>query len=596
MTGFWKLFGAAALVVAVAVAIVGALVLRTLNEAVDAHLAQRVRAQVTLLAAAVQPALATGDVAELDPLVHSLAAQLPGDRLTVLDAEGRVLADSHGDAQTMDNHASRPEVLAALRPDNAPVVRASSTLHEEMIYFAEAVRAGGRLVGYARVAVPVEDVRAERAALSSAVLWGAGLALIAGAVASAFLAASVRRPLREMSAFVGTIARGEAAARLPARSMGELSGLTEAINSMADQLAERIDRIVRDQSEIRAILGAMVEGVLAIDAQQRVVLLNEAAAEVLGASPEAARGKPVWEVTRLPEITELLARCLRTGQPAFLEARLAGEPRDRVLRLAASPLADAHGTCGSVLVLHDLTEVRRLEAVRRDFVVNVSHELKTPLTAMRGFLDAVLDDERLDPAVRQRFLARAREATERMIAIVGDLLTLARVEAEAGLLRLAPLDVRELCAEARDDATDAAALRSVQLQLDVPGEPVPVAGDREALVGAVDNLLDNAIKYSPAGGLVRLAVRREGGEAVIEVADRGPGIAPHETDRVWERFYRVDKSRSRELGGTGLGLSIVRNVAQAHGGRVSLDSELGRGSIFRIHLPVQSAGAPAVSC
>jgi signal transduction histidine kinase len=178
---------------------------------------------------------------------------------------------------------------------------------------------------------------------------------------------------------------------------------------------------------------------------------------------------------------------------------------------------------------------------------------------------------------------------------VGDLLTLARVEAEAGLLRLAPLDLRDLATEARDVAAGAAALRSVQLQLDLPGAPVPVAGDREALVTAVDNLLDNAIKYGPAGGLVRLAVRLEGAEALIEVADRGPGIAPHETDRVWERFYRVDKSRSRELGGTGLGLSIVRNVALAHGGRVSLDSEPGRGSTFRIHLPLQAA-SPAVSC
>jgi two-component system phosphate regulon sensor histidine kinase PhoR len=364
---------------------------------------------------------------------------------------------------------------------------------------------------------------------------------------------------------------------------------------MADQLAERFERIVRDQSEIRAILGAMVEGVVAVDSAQRVVLLNAAAAVTLGTSETDARGKPVWEVTRLPEITELLERCLRTGRPAWIEARLAGRPHDRVLRLAASPLADARGVFGAVLVLHDLSEVRRLETVRRDFVVNVSHELKTPLTSLRGYLDAVLDDPGLPDEMRGRFLGRPRDATERLVAIVGDLLTLARVEAEDSLPRHQALDLRDLASECVAAAADAAALRGAQVQLDLGGEPVPVAGDDATLITAINNLVDNALKYGPQGGRVRVRVRREGDEALLEVEDAGPGIAEHERERIWERFYRVDRSRGREPAGTGLGLSIVRNVALAHGGRVSLDSEVGRGSTFRIHLPLRPAGAPAVS-
>jgi len=303
----------------------------------------------------------------------------------------------------------------------------------------------------------------------------------------------------------------------------------------------------------------------------------------------------VWEVTRVPEITDLLARCLRTGAPAWVEANLPGPGGERVLRLAASPLSDAEGTFGSVIVLQDLTGMRRLEAVRRDFVVNVSHELKTPLTALRGFLDAVLDDPALPEPLRQRFLGRAREATERMIAIVGDLLSLARVEAEGQPARSTPLDLRELASEAQARAAGLAALRGARVQLDLPGAPVPVQGDRAELATALDNLLDNALKYGPEGGLVRVRVAPQGAEALVEVEDRGPGIPAHEHDRVWERFYRVDKSRSRELGGTGLGLAIVRNVALAHAGRVSLDSEPGRGSTFRLHLPLRNEPAAAVS-
>jgi two-component system phosphate regulon sensor histidine kinase PhoR len=377
--------------------------------------------------------------------------------------------------------------------------------------------------------------------------------------------------------------------------MGELAGLGRAVGEMAAQLRERFERIARDQSEIRAIVGAMVEGVLAIDAESRVVLLNAAGAELLGTTPDAARGKPVWEVTRLPEISELLARCLRTGGPAWVELRVAGEPRDRVLRLAASPLVDDRGPFGAVVVLHDLTEMRRLEAVRRDFVVNVSHELKTPLTAMRGFLDAVLDDKDLPPELRARFLGRARDATDRLAAIVSDLLTLARVEADEGTARRTPLDLVELAAEVCAETADGAALRGARVTLSTPDEPVPVLGDHAELVAALGNLVDNAVAYGPDGGEVRVRISAAEGEAVAEVEDDGPGIPPHEQQRIWERFYRMDKSRSRELGGTGLGLSIVRNVASAHGGRVSLDSEVGRGSTFRIHLPLLSSDPAAVS-
>jgi len=368
---------------------------------------------------------------------------------------------------------------------------------------------------------------------------------------------------------------------------------------MAGQLEQRFERIQRDAAEIRAILASMVEGVLATDADQRVLLMNAAAAEILGTRPEQAQRRRVWEVSRLPELGDLLQRCARSGRPEGLELARPGDLHDRVLRLTAAPLTDEAGLWGCVVVIHDLTEMRRLERVRRDFVVNVSHELKTPLTAMRGFLETVLADRNLDEPTRERFLRRARDNTDRLAAIVTDLLTLARVEAEDGRLERRELDLRDVVAEVHEQAAGLAATRGVTLACDVPDEPVPVEGDRAALYTALMNLLDNAIKYGPRGGQVRLAVRADAGagQAAVAVEDQGPGIPPHEIERIFERFYRVDKDRSRALGGTGLGLSIVRNVALAHGGSVDVTSDVGRGATFTLRLPLvrrgAGAGAPA---
>jgi two-component system phosphate regulon sensor histidine kinase PhoR len=444
------------------------------------------------------------------------------------------------------------------------------------------------------VALPAQDLDEQAAIVRGAVLRAAAIALLAGAAASALLARGVQRPVSEIAAFVAAIARGEQAARLPRRGRGDLARLAKAVNDMADQLEQRIGRIQRDATEIRTILSSMAEGVLATDADQRVLLVNAAAAAMLGTTPEAAAGRKVWELARLPELDVLLTRCMRTGRPDHVELLRPEAAADRVLHLTAGPLTDGGGVWGCVVVMHDLTEIRRLERVRRDFVVNVSHELKTPLTAMRGFLETVLDDPAMSDTTRQRFLSRARDNTDRLAAIVTDLLTLARVEAEDGGLERQLLDLRESAAECRDQASGLAATRGVSLRMELPERPVTVEADRTAVYTALMNLLDNAIKYSPSGAQVRVAVAEDpaSGEALLEVEDRGPGIPAHETERIFERFYRVDKDRSRALGGTGLGLSIVRNVALAHGGSASVRSVVGEGSTFALRLPLARPRAP----
>ena len=604
MTGFWKVFGATAASTAVAVTVVALVMASVVIGAADRDARSRVRGDTELLAAAVRVPLQAHDTAGVRAQVARLAKELPELRMTVIAPDGTVLADSHEDAERMANHSDRDEVIAARRGDatRQPVQRFSATLRESQLYFAERVTgtppgaAAEELLGFARASLPEQVVAGQRSRLVHAVVWSAVAALAIGLVAAGLITRSVRRPLAEIETFVDAVARGQPARRLPQANQGELSHLVGAVNAMADQLDERFERLDRDQSEIRTILGSMVEGVLAIDQQQRVLLLNSGAAAMLGTDAAAARGKPVWEVTRIPEVTGILARCLQTNLPAEDELMLPGDPHDRVLRLTAAPLGDDRGAWGCVLVLHDLTEMRRLETVRRDFVVNVSHELKTPLTAMKGFLEAVIEDSGMDEETRRRFLVRASDNTDRMVAIVTDLLTLARVEAADGALKRERIDLREICSEALAQAGGVAAVREISLQVDLPGEAVTVAGDRTALTTAVMNLLDNAIKYSPRGGRVRMrVVAAAGKEAVVDVEDNGPGIPSHETERIFERFYRVDKNRSRELGGTGLGLSIVRNVMLAHGGRVTVSSVLGEGSTFRLHIPLLAEQRAAVS-
>jgi two-component system phosphate regulon sensor histidine kinase PhoR len=308
---------------------------------------------------------------------------------------------------------------------------------------------------------------------------------------------------------------------------------------------------------------------------------------VLDVAANESLGRRVWEVTQVREVNETLTGTLREPGPKVVEVRLPGQPRDQVLELHASPLRDAGGSpAGAVVVLHDITELRRLETLRREFVANVSHELKTPLTAICGLVETLLDDGGMDHDTQRRFLDKVQRQADRLATLVRDLLTLSRVEAEEATIERTRLDLREPILDSLRGLQPTAEEKRITLEHSAPEGPVAISGERETLRQAVDNLLDNAVKYTPAGGRVWLRLRVEDQTAVIEVEDTGIGIEPRDQRRVFERFYRVDKARSRELGGTGLGLSIVKHVALAHGGEVSVESAPGKGSRFMIRLPL----------
>ncbi len=591
MKFLWKLYAGYVAIVLVATIVVAVLVSRWLQQDALEDMARVLRTRAALLREIGRPVLVEG-VAAGDPALHGRLATLGRElstRLTVIRADGVIVGESSEADDVLDNHADRPEVLEALARGSGRSTRRSSTVGEDMMYVAVRVDAEpGELLGFARAALPLRAVDERLGDLRLIVLLGAGVATVMALVPGFVIARRISDPLAAMTDVARAIAAGDHAPRLPELlARDELGELARAFEAMADQLRDRMETITSDRNKLAAILASMVEGVVAIDADERVVHMNEVAARLLGASAPDALGKPASEATCVREVSETLTNALREPGPKVVEVRLPARPRDQVLELYASPLRDAGGApAGAVVVLHDVTELRRLETLRREFVANVSHELKTPLTAICGLVETLLDDGEMDAATQRRFLEKVERQAERLATLVRDLLTLSRVEQDETSIEWAPLDLRDPVLESLRGLALTAEEKGITLEQDVPEAAVVVAGDRETLRQAVDNLLDNAVKYTPVGGRVWLRLRVDGQQAVVEVADTGIGIEPRDQARVFERFYRVDKARSRELGGTGLGLSIVKHVALAHQGEVSVRSALNEGSTFTVRLPL----------
>ncbi len=451
-----------------------------------------------------------------------------------------------------------------------------------------------------------------RLALGGAGLLAAGL-LLGGVVASGRLgaaAAAIPVVAAVAAVWIGSRRMAERAGRLADKAAGlvgaepagaerdsgrgdELARLEARLDAGRTRFAQQLEQLRADRNQLTAVLGGMVEGVVAVDLDRQVLHLNAVAAEWFGRSaPESAVGRPVYELSRQPELSGALIEAMekrRRVSRSFGFGGAAGPDADqRRFDLNASPLLAASDggelVEGAVAVIHETSELERLEGMRRDFVSNVSHELKTPLTAIHGYVETLLEPGEMDAGTRRRFLRKIRKQSSRLGALVSDLLTLSRIESSAERPENL-VDLREQVDEVLGLLRPSGEARGLELVAECPEAPVNVQGEEEALRQALSNLVDNAVKYSAAGGQVLVRLQAENGRAVLEVEDEGPGIAAEHLDRIFERFYRVDRGRSRELGGTGLGLSIVKNVVQRHGGGVEVESERGRGSTFRFWLP-----------
>lgn len=530
---------------------------------------------------------ADNDLATIDLRQIAKAADT---RLTLMRSDGVVVADSHAHAESMSLHGNRPEVIEAQNSSSGVgfAARFSATLGESRLYVAIAVKDDDRITAIVRTSIQRSAIGGSTRDLALRFVLAS---ILSFAIAAIIIIVVVRKPvdsIRRVTSALQSLEDDEQDEKIHVRGNDEFASLATAFNSASSALNRRIDSMRADRKELETVLSNMLEGVIALDRDQRIAHLNSAARRMLGLTSSSSYGKPLWEVARIASLLKLVDRVVEDGEPAKDRIMPLTSKDEREIEMLAIPLeGETEEEEGILVVLYDVTELRRLETVRRDFVTNVSHELKTPLTAIRGLLETMTDDsESMDATTRTRFLERATNQVMRLSNIVSDLLTLGRFESEKTSVEMEPLDWRQLVRDAAKAVAHMAEEKGVTLLSSLPDRDVLINGDEDALNMLVTNLLDNAIKYTPAGGGVKVSLTFDGGEAKLEVDDSGIGIPEHDLDRIFERFYRVDKARSRDLGGTGLGLSIVKHITLVHGGRLGVQSDEGRGSQFHVWLPL----------
>lgn len=508
-------------------------------------------------------------------------------RVTLVDAEGVVLADSWRDPAQMENHRDRPEVSRALGGKRATSIRFSSTLQMNTMYGAIPLVHDGRVIGVLRAAVPLGAVEESVGGLQMQIVFGGLLiALLAGLI-SYLVSRRLRKPLDGLKEGARRFAAGDLEFRMPVPDSDELSEFAVVMNNMAEQLQQRIQQITQQHGVQDAVLTSMVEGVITFDMEERLIDVNRSAAALLRINPEKARGKSIQEVVRNVGLQRFVEQTIATVETTEGYITVVDDV-ERFIHVHGSTLRDAkRKPIGVVVVTNDFTELRKLENVRREFVANVSHELKTPITSIKGFVETLIDGALDDREDAMRFLGIVSRQADRLNAIIEDLLSLSRIEQESeqALIEMSPGPVFEALHSAVQSCQVAAEAKGMRIVLDCSRDLRTVM-NAPLLEQAVINLINNAVKYSDEGKAIFVAaVAAEGGRIRILVRDEGFGIEAEHLPRLFERFYRIDKARSRKLGGTGLGLAIVKHIAQAHGGRVEVQSTPGKGSTFSLILP-----------
>jgi two-component system, OmpR family, phosphate regulon sensor histidine kinase PhoR len=508
-----------------------------------------------------------------------------GTRITIIRKDGLVLADSHENADRMENHSQRPEIKTAVRDKRGMSIRFSDTLGQTLMYVAVAFEPEGNLVGTVRTAISVSDIDDALGTIYRRLLIGGLFIALLAVPFSWILSRKICRPLEVMTIAAQKFSQGELDAPIMETGTEEAHRLARALNMMAHELSERIYKEVEQRGEIEAILGCMVEGIIAVDSDERVIRLNAAAANLFDTVVPTEPGRPIQELIRHAELQRFVGRALSSEEPLEDELTLLGIEK-RYLHVQAAPLmGKLNNRVGALIVLHDLTRLRQLESVRRDFVANVSHELKTPITAIRGAVETLLDEKKEETPEHQ-FLRIIFKQSERLNALVEDLLDLSRIEqgVNEGGWELSVDPIAPILEGAKCACDSLLNQQQINVEIDCP-EHLRARINASLLEQAVINLLSNAIKYSDVGQTVSMKASELKDKVIIEVQDFGCGIEEKHLPRLFERFYRIDLARSRSLGGTGLGLAIVKHITYAHMGEVLVNSKFGEGSLFTIVLP-----------
>ena len=523
---------------------------------------------------------------EIDTLIKNLGENLD-ERITFTGSRGTVWGDTEiapKDLKNVEDHSRRPEYLKALKASYGMAIRYSTTLQMDMMYLAVKVEPQGEFLGVVRVAVPLthvkDSIRETEYSLATAFVLCAVLILIL----NIFVSRRFSQPVEEIAWAAEEISKGNFDVKARPGVEGELGALGHSINLMASEIKKRVDEITQEKETLRTVLGGMSDGVMVVDAQGTIILVNRVVEELLQ-RPSDLSGKTPVEVIRNAELQEGFAQVLAKGETFSMELSVATPEAERIFDVTIARLVLQDRTGGAVAVFHDITEFKRVEKMRKDFVANVSHELRTPLTAIKGYAETLCHEGVADAPKAESFAQIILKHANRLSVLVQDLLSLTRLESQSTPILKDEIDLRKVVDSAVLVVKPSAETKNLKIQTESVPEKTMVWADGNQIGQAFVNLLDNAVKYTPERGTVTVSVMDAGNEVHITVADTGIGIPREHLNRIFERFYRVDKNRSRELGGTGLGLSIVKHIIQSHGGRLWVHSELEGGSAFSFSLP-----------
>ncbi len=510
-------------------------------------------------------------------------------RFTLILTSGKVVGDSVELPSKMNNHRDRPEIIDAIAGYTVSSIRYSDTLNQRMMYIAKPVKQNKNILAIIRTSIPVTAVDEAIENIHRRIMAGGIIAAVLAALICFYVSRRIIRPIEEMRQGADKFAKGALNYRLFQPRTLELAGLADAMNQMAKQLEDRMKVVVSQRNEHEAVLSSMIEGVIAIDENENVISVNRSAAMIFDVDPMVIKGRSIHEVIRNKDLLRFVTETLSIGSQIESDVIIIGK-KEQIINTQCIPLYDSREKrIGMLVVMNDVTKIRHLEKVRQDFVANVSHEIKTPLTTIKGFVETILNNFDEDRGETQRFLDITLKHVDRLNAIVEDLLILAKIEQkdEKKEINLSEICVGDVIETAIQVIYSKAMDKSIQIDLSCNTDAM-INIDVPLIEQALVNLLDNAIKYSPENSRIQVHADLNDSDVHICISDEGMGISKEHLPRLFERFYRVDKARSRNLGGTGLGLAIVKHIILAHSGRVSVNSNPGQGSAFSIYLQKKS--------
>jgi len=582
----WHLYSTYLLIIIISLAATTWFASRTLKQFYLEQSAEDLQARVHLFEAQISNYLTPIDEKNVDRLCKTIGPQAK-TRLTVVLPSGKVIGDSKNDPAAMDYHLDRPEIIEALKGQTGISTRYSRTLEKDMMYVGVPVKRNSHIIAIMRTSVPLDPIDETLKNIEIKIAFGGLFIVIFAAILSLLVSRLISRPIEQIKKGAESFARGEFEHRLPVFNSEELGSLSETMNQMAVELQKRINCMREQRNELEAVLSSMVEGIIALDNEQKIISINKAAAQIFGAIASEVQNRSIQEVFRNTDLQNFVSSALSSDETVEKDITLYGD-NERILNAHSATLHDAKGkSVGALIVLNEVTTLRRLETIRRDFVANVSHEIKTPITAIKGFVETLRDTAMENREDAMRFLTIIEKHVDRLNAIIEDLLSLSRIEqgVEKEDISLVESRIRDIIAASVQLFEGKASSKNIEIVISCD-ENLKAKVNQPILEQAVSNLLDNAIKYSDNESTINVEVRQTEAETIISVHDRGCGIEEEHLSRLFERFYRADKARSRKLGGTGLGLAIVKHIAQAHQGYVEVQSTPNKGSSFSLHLPI----------